>query len=244
MAPRWRIRAGERIYAIGDIHGREDLFVQLISLIRKDNALRPPSKTRIIVLGDVIDRGPHPASLVERLIRYGRNRRFTVLMGNHERIMLAALLGDATAARVWLRHGGDTTLRSWGMQEHLITEESVDVMIRQARRLIPYQVLKWLEGLRLYWRSGNVLFVHAGVRCGVPLSEQVPADLLWINDDFIESTVMHPFLVVHGHTVVEDGPDVRANRIGIDTGAYRTGRLTALGLENDRTWSLAAVGSA
>jgi len=243
MAPRWKVRSGERVYAIGDIHGRADLFSDLIAMIRQDNATRTPARTRIIVLGDVVDRGPDSAALVARLMRYSNaSPRFTVLKGNHEQIMLAAISGNTTAAQMWIKYGGATTLMSWGLQEDLIAEAPTHIIMWQARRCIPQETIRWLNQLKLYCRSGDVLFVHAGVRPGTPLRKQDPFDLMWIREAFLDNETLHPFLVVHGHTIVEDGPDIRTNRIGVDTGAYRTGRLTALGLEGDQIWSLSTSG--
>ena len=243
MVPHWKVAKGERVYAIGDIHGRADLFVDLLSLIREDNASRPRALTRIILLGDVVDRGPDSAALVARLMRYTRaSDRFIVLKGNHEQIMLAALSGDTAAAQMWLKYGGAATLVSWGLSEDLVNGGVVSTVMSQARRHISSETLAWLRQLRQYIRSGNVLFVHAGLRPNVALRRQSPSDLMWIREDFIESEVVHPFLVVHGHTIMESGPDVQVNRVGLDTGAYRTGRLTALGLEGHSTWSLATSG--
>ena len=241
----WRVAEGERIYAIGDIHGRADLFAELLGRIRGDNCLRRPARTRIVVLGDVVDRGPESAALVMRLMRYTRtNRRFIVLKGNHEQIMLAALSGDLTAARAWLEHGGASTLQSWGVPEEVLLGAGLPVIMWQARRLVTPEVRSWMGRLRLHFRSGNVLFVHAGIRPGVPLRKQDALDLMWIRREFLDDERPHPFLVVHGHTVSEQGPDFRAYRIGIDTGAYRTGRLTALGLEAGQLWTLTTDGGA
>ncbi|MHB8284018.1 MAG: metallophosphoesterase family protein [Caulobacteraceae bacterium] len=243
MTPDWRIKKGERVYAIGDIHGRNDLFADLIKLIREDNAGRAKARTRIILLGDVVDRGPDSRGLIMRLMKYTHDStRFIVLRGNHEQIMLAALAGDAGAAKSWLKHGGATTLLSWGLPEKLIVEEPLHVVMMEARKRIPRKVIVWMSHLSLYFRSGNVLFVHAGVRPGIPLVRQDPLDLLWIREEFTAVATLHPFLVVHGHTIFEGGLDIHPNRIGIDTGAYRTGCLSALALEGDRTWSISTVG--
>ena len=240
MTPNWRIAKGERIYAIGDIHGCADLFAALMSLIRRDNASRPQARTRIIILGDVVDRGPDSKALVDRLVKYsGSSKRFSVLKGNHEQTMLAALSGDLAAAEMWIKFGGDATLISWGVESDLIEKASTPVIMFRARQCIPPDVLQWMRRLRLYIQSGNVLFVHAGLRSGVPLRKQDPQDLMWIRHESIDDTIHHPLLVVHGHTIWEDGPHVQANHIGIDTGAYRTGRLTALGFEGGSVWSLA-----
>ena len=195
------------------------------------------------MLGDVIDRGPSSAALVARLMRYTRSSdRFIVLKGNHEQVMTDAISGDLYAGEQWMRHGGGATLKSWGVPEELVETGPLDAVLRNARRRIPTEVLQWMAQLKLYHRSGGVLFVHAGIRTGVPLQKQDIDDLMWNREGFIDNEALHPFLVVHGHTVFEDGPDVRVNRIGVDTGAYRTNRLLALGLEDDQTWPLITPG--
>lgn len=240
MQSHWKIKAGERIYAIGDIHGCNDLLAEILSQIRLDNASRPTARTGIIVLGDVIDRGPDSAGLIARLMRYTRyGKRFTVLRGNHEQTMLAALSGNVEAAKAWLKIGGRQTLESWGVAAELLDQAPLQVLMTHARLRIPAEVTAWVSRLPLYKQSGSVVFVHAGIKPGVALDKQDPNDLMWIRDGFVDCPVAHPFLVVHGHTIVENGPDFAGNRIGLDTGAYRTGRLTALGLEGDRTWTLA-----
>jgi len=235
----FRTQKGERIYAIGDIHGREDLFEQLLTLIRTDNADRAPSTAKIILLGDIIDRGPASASLMVRLHRYTKaSDRFIVLKGNHEQLMVAALDGDIDALQAWLKLGGDATLKSWGMPDSMLESDEASLTFEMARPLIPERLLAWIGCLPLSHRSGDVLFVHAGIRPGVELSHQKSKDMLWIRDSFLSYRGLHPVLIVHGHSISESGPEILPNRIGIDTGAYRTGRLTALGLENDEQWIL------
>ena len=235
-----RIAPGERIYALGDLHGRADLFREMLLKIREDNEGRRPAVTRIIVLGDVVDRGPDSAELLRRLMRYTQaSDRFTVLRGNHEAAMEAVLAGRLDVFDKWLEMGGTATLRSFGLPVEALRAKG-DAALRSAgRRVIPREVFSWIRRLPLFFRSGDVFFVHAGIRPGVPLSKQAPEDLLWIRKEFLESQVLHPVLVVHGHTVVEAGPQVRSNRIGIDTGAFETGRLTAIGLEASERWFLA-----
>ena len=239
MSQNWKTAPGERLYAVGDVHGRADLFLELMGLIREDSALRAPLTTRIVVLGDFIDRGPSAAELVGWLMRYSRaSERFIVLKGNHEQGMTDALGGDFGTLRSWLAVGGEQTLQSWGVTRETLSGSSPSEIVKAARRCVRPDVLRWMELLPTSYRSGDILFVHAGVRPGVPLARQSSADLLWIGQEFLESEQPHPFLVVHGHTISEDGPELRPNRIGIDTGAYRTGRLTALGLERDQRWIL------
>ena len=233
------VAPGQRVYAVGDVHGCWSQLQQLLAEIRRDNDPRPPAQTRILLLGDVVDRGPDSRQVVEHLMRYTKaSSRFTVLMGNHEQLMSAALGGDARALRNWLAVGGDATLRSWGVAESLLASAEPGRLIDAARVRVGVDVALWLEQLPLRSASGDVVFVHAGVRPGVPLDAQSIQDLLWIRAPFLESEEERPFLVVHGHSVARDGPDIRGNRIGLDTGASRGGRLTAMAFEDRRCWVL------
>ncbi len=229
-----RTERGERIYAIGDVHGRFDLLEQLLERIGEHHASLPvPTSFYVVLLGDVIDRGPRSAetlSLLHDLQK--RSDHVIVLAGNHEDAMVRALGGDADAMRAWLGVGGADTARSFGLEPPARGEDTRD-FIRRMRATVPREWLKWLERLPLSVRSGDYLFVHAGIRPGVPLARQSRDDLLWIRRDFLDDDRDHGVVVVHGHTI-SDGPDRRTNRIGIDTGAYRTGILTSLYVEHER----------
>lgn len=232
-----------RVYAIGDVHGRLDLLGELIDRIEYDAAGRPPMPTRIVLLGDVIDRGPHSAALVRGLMALtAASDRLVVLKGNHEWMMAEALSGGYEVFGAWLRHGGRETLASWGMAPDRLDGDDPDdfelaELCDAARDLVGTRVIVWLSRLPLTYRFRNYLFVHAGIRPGRRLSRQVADDLLWITDDFLGSVQDHGVTVVHGHSI-SVGPDVRPNRIGIDTGAYRTGMLTAIGIEAGKSWLL------
>lgn len=235
----WRIAHGERIYAIGDIHGCISLFEELLENINKDSAGRPLRRTRVIVLGDVIDRGPDSCAVVARLRRYARVKsKFIVLLGNHEQLMVAALDGDLHALRLWLQVGGRETLLSWGVLDGLIEAGASEALMTVSRKKIPLEIRSWMARLPYSYVSGNVLFVHAGIRPGIAFADQDTRDLLWIGREFLESQTIHPHLVVHGHSIDENGPVMLNNRIGVDTGAYRTGRLAAVGLEGFEAWSV------
>ena len=237
-----RSAAGERIYAIGDVHGRIDLFAQLLGMVRADGAARGAMPTRIILLGDVVDRGPSSCDLVAQLIALTtRSERILVLKGNHEDAMIGSLDGDLAILDIWLGIGGDATLASWGVDADLLAHRRLADILREGRRRIGEATLAWLRRLPLTARSGDYLFVHAGIRPGVPLKRQTPEDMMWIGADFIQSEARHPAVIVHGHTVAEDGPEFHPRRIGVDTGAYRTGRLTAVGLEGEERWSLSTA---
>lgn len=216
------------IYAVGDIHGRSDLLESLLGRI-VDHAAGLPAGTRrrLVFLGDYVDRGPDSRGVLDMLCRPpppGFER--VCLMGNHEEF-LSGFLRDPGDAVAWLANGGRQTLVSYGIPEEAIdTLRRVDLG-RALAALMPPAHRRFLEGLDLIHLSGTYLFVHAGIDPDVPLHRQGPETLLWIRQPFLDSAA--PFggrVVVHGHTVCGE-PQVRPNRIGIDTGAYASGRLTA-----------------
>lgn len=228
------IPPGQRIYAIGDVHGRLDLLERLIAAIRMDNDRRAPAEVKLLLLGDIVDRGPDSAAVVHYCRKYaGLSDRFVLLKGNHEAAMVAALRGGQRTLAAWLPMGGDITLQSWGVDPYLINAGASKQLIRAAQQAVTVEVIDWMAKLPLMFRSGDYLFVHAGIRPGVKLSRQRHEDLLWIGEHFLESDVDHAMIVVHGHSIDADGPVFRPNRIGIDTGAYHTDRLTGLRLESD-----------
>lgn len=229
---------GERVYAIGDIHGRLDLLRQLLARIERDLAERAPAKTRVIVLGDFIDRGPDSARIATIFAAQKSRAGFIVLKGNHEATLVDGLRGDRVALDQWIDHGGDATLRSFGASEAEIFPCDTRALLDTARRIIPRPIAAWLAKLPLMHRVGPYVFAHAGIRPGIPIGKQAADDLLWIGDAFIDSDADHGAIVVHGHTVFEGGVSIKPNRIGVDTGAYRTGRLSAIGLEGDAQWVL------
>jgi len=235
--PKPAIPPGERIYAIGDIHGRLDLFETLLEDIRRDNAAREPARTQILLLGDLIDRGPDSAGVVALAMRPPDVAPIRALLGNHEAAMLAALDGDRDMLRIWLRNGGREALVSWGLSVSELDTMSDLALIKRAQTLIPREQRAWIARCALSIQVGDYYFVHAGVRPGTPLARQKDEDRLWIRDAFLDSEADHGAIVVHGHSA---SPDVEElpNRIGIDTGAYATDRLTALGLDGAERWLL------
>lgn len=234
-----RVPDGVRVYAIGDIHGRLDLLDQLLASIAADDRTRGNGvETLYIFLGDLIDRGPDSSGVVERLMafsRSGANVRF--LMGNHEQVFLQALEGDRRALRFLSRIGGRETLQSYGIGEEDYKALDFDELAAHAADKVPAEHIAFLSGFENMIRLGDYLFVHAGIRPGVILEEQEQSDLYWIRDEFLSHRDSFGAIVVHGHSITED-IDVRANRIGIDTGAFATGRLTAIGLEGGERWFL------
>jgi serine/threonine protein phosphatase 1 len=223
-----RLPPGQRVYAVGDVHGCLDRLVAMHELIAEDLASRPIDETILVHLGDLVDRGPESAQVVEWLVAGPPvpAQRFVNLMGNHEEMMLSAVAAfDTGSAELWMRNGGTESLHSWGVP-HAIEQN------RWATH-IPIPHLLFLRDLALHCRIGGYLFVHAGIRPGVPLRQQSRQDLLWIREPFLSSTEDHGAVVVHGHTPKRD-PTVKPNRIGIDTGAVIGGALTCVVLESDR----------
>ena len=225
---------GQLLYAVGDIHGRLDLLAGLLGLIELDaQASRPADRRTLVFLGDYVDRGPDSRGVVERLIAevpQGFDVHF--LKGNHE-AMLLDFLDDAWRLEHWLMNGGEETMRSYGVDTVRLAQLGAPAGTwRQAfAEALPEAHLRFFRDLQLSVSFGDYLFVHAGLRPGVPLAAQSEADLIWIRGPFLSHADPFDKIVVHGHTPGER-PDIRANRIGIDTGAVFSGRLTALRLED------------
>lgn len=229
---------GWRAYAIGDIHGRLDLLDQLLDKIHADLEERPAPKVLLIFVGDLIDRGPSSAQVVERLRTYSRDGVRTVfLLGNHEEVMLRILRGEADVIAKWCSFGGAECLKSYGLDPDKVTAASNEEALAMVRRAVPSEHAEFVETFDDSCRFGDYLFVHAGIRPGVELDQQKQSDLRWIREPFLFDETDHGFVVVHGHTI-RPQVEVRPNRIGIDTGAYRSGVLTALAIEGNETWLL------
>lgn len=238
-APPARVPDGVRVYAIGDVHGRLDLLDQLLFRIEADDRARGGAMTELVFLGDLIDRGPDSAGVLRRALELreaGRACRF--LAGNHEEVFVKALNGSLEALRFFVKIGGRPTILSYGFSDDEYEHLDYPELLRELKRRVPAAHLSFLIGLEDHVAIGDYLFVHAGIRPRVPLAEQTGGDLRWIRSDFLDYRASHGPIVVHGHTICEAVEEL-PNRIGIDTGAYATGRLTALGLEADRRWYLA-----
>jgi serine/threonine protein phosphatase 1 len=227
-----------RIYAVGDIHGRLDLLERLVDRIQVDATLRPDASVRIVVLGDFVDRGPSSATIIDLLTRLKTEPNVVVLRGNHEAIMLDAYDGNHSAMDLWLEHGGVATLKSFGADLDAVEIDDTRAMIKIARRVIPRRVVAWLRKLPTHVQFGRYYFVHAGIRPGVPLADQRDEDRLWIREAFTESPDDHGAVIVHGHTVYDTGVSFAPNRIGVDTGAYLTGILSAVAIQGDQLWTV------
>ncbi len=227
--------SGERVYAVGDVHGRLDLLEETDALIARDLETSPPDGVvHRIYLGDYVDRGPDTRGVVERLCRARRGADAPIcLMGNHDWWFRDFIEGGAVSP-AWLSSGGDATLASYGVADlpPFDDEEAWTRLRGRLRRWIPAQHRRFFNRLEHMARRGDYVFAHAGIRPGLPLDQQETRDLLFIREPFLSDTSDLGVVVVHGHTVVEE-PVVRGHRIGIDTGAYWTGRLTTLVLEGD-----------
>jgi serine/threonine protein phosphatase 1 len=222
---------GYRAYVVGDIHGRIDLLEHLLARIHADLQRRPARKTLLVFVGDLIDRGPSSAQVIERLRCYRREGvRPVFLLGNHEEVLLRIIGGDASVIESWLKFGGLECLQSYGVSLAKIRGRSADEVVEIVRAAVPRKHVEFLETFADSCRFGDYLFVHAGIRPGIEVDQQSQADLRWIREPFLYDESDHGFVVVHGHTI-RDEVEERPNRIGIDTGAYRSGVLTALAIE-------------
>lgn len=233
-----RVPDGQRVYAVGDIHGRLDLLDDLLARIAADDASRGATNTQIVFLGDLVDRGPESCGVVARLLSFSRGSvpsRF--LMGNHEEVFLRALSGDSKALRFLLRIGGRETILSYGFSEAEYGELDYEALSTRLIERVPAEHVAFLASFEDMIEVGDYLFVHAGIRPGVELADQSLGDLRWIREDFLRHGDDFGKLVIHGHSITE-GVDLRPNRIGIDTGAFESGRLSAIGLEGAECWFL------
>jgi serine/threonine protein phosphatase 1 len=223
-----------RIYAIGDVHGRADLLHAAFGRIDADLAANPISQPIEIYLGDYIDRGPHSRSVVDLLLDRSRRRDTIFLKGNHETYVLE-FLNNPSILDAWRNFGGLETLMSYGLSPSLNPSRTEEIKLAAAfQNVFPDDHYQFYQSLPHFFSYGDYFFVHAGVRPGVPLDQQEERDLLWIREEFLFHEESFGKIVVHGHTPVKE-PDLRSNRINIDTGAYATGRLTCLAIEGEAT---------
>jgi serine/threonine protein phosphatase 1 len=220
--------ADTRIYAVGDIHGRADLLSEVTARIDDDIRRRPIAHTVEVYLGDYIDRGPDSRTVLDLLaVRLVANGA-VCLRGNHEAVM-EGFLQDPSILPYWLQLGGMQTLASYGIELH---DENVTA-VNLHRRFVdafPRAHELVMKCLRSQFSCGDFMFVHAGIRPDVPIEHQDVNDLIWIRNEFLDSALKHERFIVHGHTPVPH-PDIRHNRINIDTCAWRTGTLTCIAIE-------------
>ena len=222
-----------RAYAVGDVHGRLDLLDKMISLIEADLDQHPARRALLVFLGDIIDRGPASAQAIERLRIYRHpNVRTIFLLGNHEEVLLRILNGERGILDSWLRFGGGECLASYGVDPKTVKALPERDALKLIRQSVPEDHRKFIGEWADTLRFRDYLFVHAGIRPSIDLSMQSQSDLRWIRQPFLDDEADHGFVIVHGHTISQDVVE-RPNRVGIDTGAYRTGVLTALVLDGE-----------
>ena len=229
---------GERIYAVGDIHGRLDLMLAMAKAIDDDVAHRGAAQITIILLGDLVDRGPNSSGVIRAARQWARHRNLRFISGNHEEMFLDSL-AEPEVLKHFLWHGGKETFASYGIDRDMINSMEPDHLIAIVSKAISSEDIAFLQSFEQSITKGDYHFVHAGIMPGVPLEMQIPEHTRWIREPFLSHRKPHEAIIVHGHSI-SDEPEVRSNRIGIDTGAYRTGRLTALGLEGTSRWFLQA----
>jgi serine/threonine protein phosphatase 1 len=232
--PKSRLQSDLRVYAVGDIHGRADLLSSILSRIDVDLERFPIAQSVQVFLGDYIDRGAHSCDVLDLLIDRRKRDMIVCLKGNHEAYVMRVLSNPSLMSR-WREFGGDSTLLSYGVVSPMTeNQHELESAVGALQRALPESHHHFLQSLALSFTCGDYFFAHAGVRPRIPLERQSQRDLLWIRDDFLRCQDDFGKIVVHGHTPIAE-PDIRPNRINIDTGAYASGRLTCLVLESDQT---------
>lgn len=237
LTPQPKLPDGVRIYAVGDIHGRADLLLDVFAAIDHHLARTKPLRALHVYLGDYIDRGPASRQTVDLLIERARRHESIFLKGNHE-VFMFEVLHDPNRLLAWKDYGGFQTLMSYGLTPNVKPDSGEQrELVRALLDVMPDSHRRFYARLRPCFTCGDFFFVHAGVRPGVPLRRQREQDLLWIRDEFLHSEDNFGKFIVHGHTPVAK-PDLRPNRINIDTGAYATGILTLLTIQGARMFTV------
>lgn len=235
---------GERAYVIGDIHGCYDAMIELLKKIDAVDADKPKAQTSLIFLGDLIDRGPASKEVVEFLSKLSDASGSSVfLMGNHEEVLLDIVNGNADMVGPWFEFGGRSCARSYGVTD--LGQVNIDPypLAQQISQKVPQHHVDFIASFKDYHLFGDFLCVHAGIRPKQALDKQSSKDMRWIREPFLSYTKDHPYVVVHGHTVIETATD-HGNRIAIDTGAGKDGTLTALCIDGtDRSFISVDVAS-
>jgi len=231
---------GDMVYAIGDIHGRADLLDRLYRKIRAHGEDAAPGRRAVVHLGDYVDRGPDSRGVVDRVMAPPLPGFASVaLLGNHEFLMRGFLRDPVVFGPGWMANGAAATMASYGVAPPRRADDPAELARASADLddALPPDHRRFLDTLPLLYRAGIFAFVHAGVRPGVALDRQSPDDLIWIREEFLRSPANHGAVIVHGHSIAPE-PDFQPNRIGIDTGAYRSGKLTAVCLSVDPPYIL------
>jgi serine/threonine protein phosphatase 1 len=236
------VPAGKRYYVVGDIHGRLDLFEPMIHAIEGDIAQAGAAEPRVVLLGDLVDRGPDSAGVLARTRAWQHVRNVRVLAGNHEDMFLKSF-ERPEALRHFLKHGGRETLQSYGVSTKAMRSASIEDLFAALPQFVPAADREYIASFEEMIVAGDYAFVHAGIDPERPITEQKRTDLLWIRERFLEHDGPLPKVIVHGHTISDQVMDC-GNRIGIDTGAFRSGVLTALVLEGDQRRLLQACAGA
>ena len=231
---------GVRIYAVGDVHGRDDLLQVLLQKIEAEVASYD-GRIVVVFLGDLIDRGSASCQVLERLSGWKLARTKVVLLcGNHEEAFLRVIGGETHLLHDWLKFGGAEFVQSYGIDLEEFRNLRPSKAIACLTSAIPKNHLALLRGMQDSFQAGDYFFAHAGVRPEVPLHAQSPEDLRWIRGPFLSHSGKLDAVVVHGHTISQH-VEWLASRIGVDTGAYKTGKLSAVVLQGADRWSLDAT---
>jgi serine/threonine protein phosphatase 1 len=226
------VPVGSRVFAVGDIHGRDDLLDRLSDQIAADLVGADCDHFLTVFLGDYVDRGPNSAAVIERLSSGSFPTPIVMLRGNHEEMLLHFLEDDVTL-ETWRLNGGIETLHSYKVNvQRILRGQDYKLAQQEFASELGDRHLQCLKKTQFQFEFGDYFFCHAGIRPGVALDRQRDKDLMWIRDEFLTSAVNFGKIIVHGHTPVPV-PDVRANRINIDTGAFATNRLTCLVLQGE-----------
>ncbi|WFL79006.1 metallophosphoesterase family protein [Altererythrobacter arenosus] len=230
---------GQRYYVVGDIHGRLDLLEKLADAIEDDDRRAGTAETTVVLLGDLVDRGPESAGVLRFAREWQARRLVRILAGNHEEMFLESFV-DQEVLRHFLKHGGRETILSYGIPRSEFNGLSMDELFEKLPELVPQIDRDFMMGFEELIVAGDYAFVHAGIDPTRPLDQQKRRDMLWIRDRFLRHEGALPKVIVHGHTIFDEVHDC-GNRIGIDTGAFRSGILTALVLEGDRRRTIQSV---
>ena len=234
-----RVPDGERWYVIGDIHGCRDLLEKLKDAIEQDDAAAAAADTTVVFLGDLVDRGPDSAGVIKLARKWGKKRKVRYLAGNHEEMFLQGFDNDEILRHL-LKHGGRETVLSYGLKRKEYNKLKVAEVQKVMRKIVPQEDRDFLASFEEIILVGDYALVHAGVNPAFPVDAQQRKDMLWIRERFLRHEEPLTHVIIHGHTIFENVED-REHRIGIDTGAFRTGRLTAMVLEGDRRRIIQAV---
>jgi serine/threonine protein phosphatase 1 len=227
-----KIPPGLRVYAVGDVHGRADLLTQLFSGIDADLDANPTPRAVHVFLGDYIDRGPDSREVLDLLIARSERHEMIFLKGNHE-VLIEQFLRRPDTLATWRQVGGIQTLLSYGVKPSFSPDPAEQAALaRWLADVLPPAHIRFFRSLQASFSCGDFFFVHAGVRPGVPLSQQTDEDMFWIREKFLRCRDKFAKIIVHGHTPVAE-VEFHSNRINVDTGAFATGRLSCLRIEGD-----------